>query len=58
MNRDEGGYILTHVWDSLLAMPFSDHSVPKEGLRCWSKPISDSSDPIALPTLGKHENNS
>ena len=24
MNRDEGGYILSHVWDSLLATPSSE----------------------------------
>ena len=32
MNRDEGGYRLSHVWDSLLATP-SEHSVPEEGRR-------------------------
>ena len=26
MNRDEGGYRLGHVWDSLLATPFSEQS--------------------------------
>ena len=25
------GYRLSHVWDSLLAIPSSDHSVPEEG---------------------------
>ena len=24
MNRDEGGYILNHVWDTLLATPSSE----------------------------------
>ena len=27
VNRDEGGYRLTHVWDSLLVMPSSEPMV-------------------------------